>query len=282
MFDFQFNWSPEFNTNIELIDTHHKQLFKIGRDIEQLLQTNCIGVTDKQLLDIICELRDFSGYHFYEEERLMEEYHYPEKESHRKLHLAFSSKIAGVILPDLKANPMIELEKIRNEVQDNLLEHILKADKQMAEYLLGVMNRVAIDEGASKGELDPFETIYGMKICELDMTKVYLYHDQTHKGHTVLIHKEDAKDFNRLSVLERNFFFADMARVAKTIRTIYAPQAFNYASYSDMESQLHMHIVPKYKEQQDWGKPFVLEGSKQLLPQSEYELIAEAIRAGLR
>ena len=281
MFDFQFNWSSEFNTNIELIDTHHQQLFKIGRDIEQLLQIKCIGVTDKQLLDIICELRDFSGYHFYEEERLMEEYHYPDIVNHRKLHLAFSEKIAGVRLPDLKANPVIELEKIRNEVQDNLFEHILKADKQMADYILEKKNRVVTASNPSPKE-DPFEKIYGKKICALDMTKVYLYYDQTHKGHTVLIHKEDAKDISRLSVLERNLFFADVARVAKAIKTIYGPQAFNYASYCDMETQLHMHIVPKYKEQEDWGKPFLLEDSKQLPLQTEYESILEALRTGLR
>ncbi len=50
MFDFKFDWEKNLNTSIESIDVQHKQLFKLGRDMEQLLQMQCIGVTDKQLL----------------------------------------------------------------------------------------------------------------------------------------------------------------------------------------------------------------------------------------
>ena len=38
MFDFKFNWEKNLNTSIESIDVQHKQLFKLGRDMEQLLQ----------------------------------------------------------------------------------------------------------------------------------------------------------------------------------------------------------------------------------------------------
>lgn len=157
----------------------------------------------------------------------------------------------------------------------------MKADKQKWQIIYW-KEKSRCDCRNPSPKKDPFEKIYGKKICALDMTKVYLYYDQTHKEHTVLIHKEDAKDISRLSVLERNLFFADVARVAKAIKTIYGPQAFNYASYCDMETQLHMHIVQEYKEQEDWGKPFLLEDSKQLPLQTEYESILEALRTGLR
>lgn len=60
MFDFKFDWQPGMATGIEEIDTQHKQLLSMGREIEQLLQINCIGVTQKQLLDIICGFRNFT------------------------------------------------------------------------------------------------------------------------------------------------------------------------------------------------------------------------------
>lgn len=69
MFDFKFDWEKNLNTSIESIDVQHKQLFKLGRDMEQLLQMQCIGVTDKQLLDIVCGLRDFTAYHFMRKRR---------------------------------------------------------------------------------------------------------------------------------------------------------------------------------------------------------------------
>lgn len=63
MFDFVFDWRDDLSVGIDSIDEQHKGLFKIGRDMEQLLQRQCIGVTDKQLLDIVCALRDLSLIH---------------------------------------------------------------------------------------------------------------------------------------------------------------------------------------------------------------------------
>ena len=42
MFDFKFDWEKNLNTSIESIDVQHKQLFKLGRDMEQLLQMQCM------------------------------------------------------------------------------------------------------------------------------------------------------------------------------------------------------------------------------------------------
>ena len=57
MFDFKFDWASNMETGYSDIDTQHKQLFKIGRDLEQLIRIQCIGVTDKQPLDLLRLLR---------------------------------------------------------------------------------------------------------------------------------------------------------------------------------------------------------------------------------
>ena len=44
MFDFNFNWDDSLTLGIEKLDMQHRELFKIGRDIEQLLLIQCIGV----------------------------------------------------------------------------------------------------------------------------------------------------------------------------------------------------------------------------------------------
>ena len=59
MFDFKFDWEKSIETGIEEIDTQHKQLFKIGRDMEQLRRMQCSVLTDKRLVVIVCDLRDF-------------------------------------------------------------------------------------------------------------------------------------------------------------------------------------------------------------------------------
>lgn len=259
MFDFLFNWSSEFDTHIQNIDEHHQQFFSIGRDIEQLLQMNCIGVTDKQLLDIVMNLKEYVSYHFYEEETLMIDYGYPEFEEHKEYHRLFSKRIANTNIPALKENPVGELKKIRELLLDMVFGHILVHDKKMADFVLQMQKKMQEDVEALQKKEKQEDEIYGIKLGELDITNVYLYRNQNSKGHCFLLHKEKAKDLSRLSILERNFFFSDVARTAKAIQTIFHPQAFNYVSYGDIEPTLHFHVIPKYEEEGLWQQAYTPE-----------------------
>ncbi len=135
MFDFNFDWKPELNTNIQSMDYQNKQLFKIGRDMEQLLRIKCIGVEDKQLLDIVCELRNFASYHFYEEERLMREANYKDIEKHVEGHKAFVKFVMGVNLPEMKKHPEKELTKLRDNLVDWIFQHMLIEDMAVAKEI---------------------------------------------------------------------------------------------------------------------------------------------------
>lgn len=137
MFDFVFNWHADLSIGIDKIDEQHKALFKIGRDMEQLLQRQCIGVTDKQLLDIICALREYAAYHFYEEELLMEKGGYSKLEEHKAEHNKFADYITMIDCPKIRTNPNLELKKMKNDVQNHIFEHILNEDMQMAKELRG-------------------------------------------------------------------------------------------------------------------------------------------------
>ena len=131
MFDFKFDWATNMETGDPAIDKQHKQLFKIGRDLEQLIRIQCIGVTDKQLLDIVCELRDYTGYHFYEEERMMQEMNYPGINSHKKFHKRCSEYVVKLDLPKIKADPLKQLKLMKDEVQDWIMGHVLNEDRDM-------------------------------------------------------------------------------------------------------------------------------------------------------
>ena len=86
MFDFKIDWKEELGIGIEEIDEQHRQMFRIVRDIEQLLVTRCIGVRPEQLYEIITQLREYVSYHFYYEEALMQKYGYSKLEEHTQTH----------------------------------------------------------------------------------------------------------------------------------------------------------------------------------------------------
>lgn len=135
MFDFKFDWNDELRIHIDDIDEQHKELFRIGRDIEQLLMIHCIGVKSEQLLKIVGDLRDYTAYHFYEEEKLMELTQYSQLEEHVKEHATFRSEVLSIDVPNLSKHPYEELSKIKDMIQDHVFMHIMEHDRKMAEEI---------------------------------------------------------------------------------------------------------------------------------------------------
>ncbi len=253
MFDFKFDWAPDMETGYSDIDTQHKQLFKIGRDLEQLIRIQCIGVTDKQLLDIVCALRDYTGYHFYEEERIMQEMNYSDTAAHKKFHKKCSDYVMKLDLPKIKAEPLKQLKLVKDEVQNWIMAHVLSEDKNMIIAYRKYLEEAK--ENASKSDVQDDEK-YGRLLKEYDVVKLYLYKDQTCKGHLVAVFKESATEMTRLSALERNIFFADIAKAAKVLKKCYDPDAICYMDMGDMREagdKLTYHIIPKYKEDGNFG-----------------------------
>lgn len=135
MFDFHFDWNPGLETGIEEIDEQHKEFCRIGRDIEQLLQYRCIGVTEKQMLGIVCELREYVAYHSYDEEQLMEQVGYAKLEEHRKAHRKFTEYVESIDCPAMKREPEKELRKVKDALQDMMFEHVMKMDMEAAKEI---------------------------------------------------------------------------------------------------------------------------------------------------
>lgn len=135
MFDFKFDWCPEMECGIKILDDQHRELFRIGRDMEQFIMNNCQNATWKQLLDIVCELREYTSYHFYTEESLMDKYNYPETIQHKAAHISFKVQILKIDMTALKENPSLVLPQIKENLQDFLFNHILVSDLALSKYL---------------------------------------------------------------------------------------------------------------------------------------------------
>jgi len=274
MFDFKFDWASNMETGNSAIDTQHKQLFKIGRDLEQLIRIQCIGVTDKQLLDIVCELRDFTGYHFYEEESLMQEMNYPRINNHKKFHKKCSDYVMKLDLPKIKEEPVKQLSLIKDEVQSWIMTHVLSEDRDM----INAYHKYLQDKETAHQEDVQTEERYGRFLKEYDVVKLYLYKDQSCKGHLVAIFKETATELARLSTLERNIFFADVAKAAKVLKKCYSPDAICYMDMEDMNDKLVCHIIPKYKEDGNFGVQQMIDYDAVYENSQRYEAIYDKMK----
>ena len=117
---------------------------------------------------------------------------------------------------------------------------------------------------------------FGIKICELDATKVYLFKEQSHKGRVIVASKYHVSEITELTDEQRNAFFADVNHVAEAIHKAFSPDKVNYGAYGDTGHHLHFHLVPKYKDEFEWGGTFAMDPKQKTLTDAEYdELIKE-------
>lgn len=122
---------------------------------------------------------------------------------------------------------------------------------------------------------------FGIKICELESCKVYLFKEQSHRGRVVVAHKEHVSEIVELEPEERAQYFEDINKVANVIHKLYHPDKINYGAYGDTGHHLHFHLVPKYKDEYEWGGVFAMNPGEKHLTEGEYEEMVKAIREEL-
>ncbi len=117
---------------------------------------------------------------------------------------------------------------------------------------------------------------FGIKICELEQSKVYLFKEQSHKGRVIVAHKKHVSEMTALTAEERAAYFEEINHVAEALHKAFLPDKVNYGAYGDTGCHLHFHLVPKYKDEFEWGGTFEMNPKQKFLTDAEYEeLIAE-------
>lgn len=120
---------------------------------------------------------------------------------------------------------------------------------------------------------------FGIKICELKASKVYLFKEQSHKGRVIVASKFHVSEMIELSDEQRNEFFADVNHVANAIHKAFSPDKVNYGAYGDTGHHLHFHLVPKYKgDEFEWGGTFAMDPKRKTFSDAEYDAIISELK----
>lgn len=118
-------------------------------------------------------------------------------------------------------------------------------------------------------------------ICDLEVSRVFLFREQTYHGRCLVAHKNHVDELFELSDEERNKFMKDVARVCKAISLAFGAEKINMGAYSDKLSHLHFHLIPKYIGGPDYPGIFQMNPQKVYLSESEYKELIEKIKANL-
>ena len=122
---------------------------------------------------------------------------------------------------------------------------------------------------------------FGIKICDLPASKLYLFKEQSHKGRVIVASKFHVSEMIDLSDADRHAFLDDVCRVARALHAAFQPKKVNYGAYCDTGCHLHFHLVPKYEGEFEYGGTFEMNPKRKTLAPEEYDALIAAIKAQL-
>jgi len=122
---------------------------------------------------------------------------------------------------------------------------------------------------------------FGIKICDLPASKLYLFKEQSHPGRVIVASKYHVSEMVDLNEADRMAFLADVNRVGEALHTAFAPAKVNYGAYGDTGCHLHFHLVPKYTDEFEWGGTFAMNPDLKYLSDDEYNATIAKIKDAL-
>lgn len=123
-----FEMKEEYMTGVQKIDAEHKKLFEIGERAYQLLRNKYTNDKFDKIVAIIEELREYTIYHFAEEEAYMKSINYKRLFTQKMDHEYFIKKIDEVNLNKIDENQDEAIMGILTFLKNWLVSHILEKD----------------------------------------------------------------------------------------------------------------------------------------------------------
>jgi diadenosine tetraphosphate (Ap4A) HIT family hydrolase len=76
-----------------------------------------------------------------------------------------------------------------------------------------------------------------------------------HKGHTEVVLKEHHEALSEIGEALMKEFFYDAFRVSQVVKEVLRPEKLNFELLGNWVPHLHWHIIPRFKEDEDFGNP---------------------------
>jgi diadenosine tetraphosphate (Ap4A) HIT family hydrolase len=103
----------------------------------------------------------------------------------------------------------------------------------------------------------PDENEFGIRVYRSDTSDAYLQKvDVGQHGYTIVIWRgRHVAEPTELSDSEAGEYWADVLRVARAIEVHYTPAKLNLMMLGNSLPHLHTHVVPRYLDDRDPGRP---------------------------
>jgi hemerythrin-like metal-binding protein len=124
-------WDKHLELGIERVDSQHKMLVKIVNAWLRAVENK----RDARVIDnVIRRLREYTVYHFNDEEAFMEEIDYPDLYEHRQEHLRLKQQVKDY-QRNIYKHENITTNELRDFLTKWLIAHVLGSDMAIGNYL---------------------------------------------------------------------------------------------------------------------------------------------------
>lgn len=126
-------WKDDYLIGINKIDEQHKELFRIAESAYSLLKSDYFVDKYNKIVEIIEELREYTIFHFQEEQKYMISIKYKRFFAHKIEHDDFIEKLNKVDLTDVDNNQDKYIMDLLEFVVNWISKHILGTDLKIIE-----------------------------------------------------------------------------------------------------------------------------------------------------
>lgn len=126
-----FVFTSKYEVGVPSIDEEHRQLFALIAETDRVIHSELLHDKYDEIVSIIDGLRDYTLFHFKNEEAYMERVGYDGLEAQKITHQAFIDKLNEIDLFAVDENQQQSLEELIGFLLNWLVNHILKMDKKI-------------------------------------------------------------------------------------------------------------------------------------------------------
>ncbi len=129
----QITWNDSFSVHNAVIDVQHQEWIAIYNRLDHVLLHGSNSDLAHAASETLQAMQDYANYHFRQEERYLQEIHYPDLVAHRRLHKDFDDQVYSYYKKILSGEWVLNTEVI--SILKNWLEHhILHEDQKYCAF----------------------------------------------------------------------------------------------------------------------------------------------------
>lgn len=129
--DLKVEWDAGFSVDLAEIDTHQKKMFDLFNELIDLKQKNA---EPKEITNIISEINDYGKQYFSDEEKILRQREYPDRDIHARAHRRFIKSAISLRREISEDVNNLTLDAIVT-LRDWLVEHIQTNDAMYVPFL---------------------------------------------------------------------------------------------------------------------------------------------------